>query len=324
MFAAVRGTRIYFDVEGMGLVPDGPAMRERPVAMVIHGGPGGDHSGFKPSFTPLAARMQLVYFDHRGQGRSDAADPATYTLDENVEDMEALRRHLGLGPIVSIGTSYGGMVAMAHAARYPDAVSHLVLIVTAAHGGFIPRAQAIVRERGTPSSRRCARRCGPAGSASAEEMRHYYAVMGPMYARRMIAAAGEAGRARAIYSPEPLNRRVRAGGVPAALRPAGRAGADHRADARAGGAARLDLPAGVLRGDRAADPGRGPAGVRAQQPLDPQRRAGGDGGRDPGVRCVSVTGKGLASRVWQTASIRYFPDLRTNELLTSLIISCFG
>ena len=74
------------------------------------------------------------------RGDPAAADPASYTLDENVEDMEALRRHLGLGPIVSIGTSYGGMVAMAHAARYPDAVSHLVLIVTAAHGGFIPRA----------------------------------------------------------------------------------------------------------------------------------------------------------------------------------------
>ena len=119
MFASVRGTRIYFDVEGIGLVPDGTAMRERPAAMVIHGGPGGDHSGFKPGYTPLAARMQLVYFDHRGQGRSDRANPASYTLDENVEDMEALRRHLGLGPIVSIGTSYGGMVAMAHAARYP-------------------------------------------------------------------------------------------------------------------------------------------------------------------------------------------------------------
>ena len=70
--ASVRGTRIYFDVEGMGLVPDGPGDAERPVAMVIHGGPGGDHSGFKPGFTPLAARMQLVYFDHRGQGRSAA------------------------------------------------------------------------------------------------------------------------------------------------------------------------------------------------------------------------------------------------------------
>jgi proline iminopeptidase len=206
MFASVRGTRIYFDIEGMGLVPDGPVMRERPVAMVIHGGPGGDHSGFKPGFSPLAARMQLVYFDHRGQGRSDAADPASYNLDENVEDMEALRRHLGLGPIVSIGTSYGGMVAMAHAARYPDAVSHLVLIVTAAHGGFVARAQAIVRERGTPEQRAVCDTLWAGGFRSADAMRHYYAIMGPMYARSHDPAAGEAGRTRAIYSPEPLNR----------------------------------------------------------------------------------------------------------------------
>jgi proline iminopeptidase len=206
MFAAVRGTRIYFDVEGMGLVPDGPAMRERPVAMVIHGGPGGDHSGFKPWFTPLAARLQLVYFDHRGQGRSAAADPATYTLDENVEDMEALRRYLGLRRIVSIGTSYGGMVAMAHAARYPDAVSHLVLIVTAAHGGFIPRAQAIVRKRGTAEQQQVCETLWAGGFRSADQMRRYYEVMGPLYARRHDAAAGEAGRARAIYSPAPLNR----------------------------------------------------------------------------------------------------------------------
>lgn len=206
MYAAVRGTRIYFDVEGAGLVPDGPVMRERPVAMVIHGGPGGDHSGFKPSFSPLADRMQLVYFDHRGQGRSDAADPATYTLDENVEDMEALRRHLGLGRIVSVGTSYGGMVAMAHAARYPDAVSHLVLIVTAAHGGFITRAQQNVRERGTDEQRAVCETLWAGTFHSVEQMRYYYAVMGPMYARRHDPAAGDAGRARSIYSPEPLNR----------------------------------------------------------------------------------------------------------------------
>src|SRR5882757_10841296 len=146
MRAKVRGTEIYFDVEGMGLVPDGDVMRERPTAFLIHGGPGSDHTGFKPAFTPLSSRLQLVYFDHRGHGRSAKSDPDTYTLDENVDDMEALRQHLGLGPIVSIGTSYGGMVAMAHAIRYPDSVSHLVLIVTAAHSGFIARAKAIVRE----------------------------------------------------------------------------------------------------------------------------------------------------------------------------------
>ena len=205
MFASVRGTRIYFDVEGAGLVPDGPTMRERKVAMVIHGGPGGDHSGFKPSMSPLAARMQLVYFDHRGQGRSDRGDPARYTLDENVEDMEALRRHLGVGPIVSIGTSYGGMVAMAHAARYPDAMSHLVLVVTAAHGGFIPRAQSIVRERGTAEQQAVCETLWAGGFRSAEQMQHYYEVMGPMYAHRYDPAAAAAGRGRAIYSPEPLN-----------------------------------------------------------------------------------------------------------------------
>lgn len=212
MYASIRGTRIYFDVEGAGLVPDGPTMRERPVAMVIHGGPGGDHSGFKPAFTPLAARLQLVYFDHRGQGRSDPADPASYTLDENVEDMEALRRHLGLGPIVSIGTSYGGMVAMAHAARYPDAVAHLVLIVTAAHGGFIDRAQRMVRELGTQEQQDICDRLWSGGFRSAEEMRHYYTVMGPLYARRYDAASAQAGRQRTIHSPEPLNRAFGPGG----------------------------------------------------------------------------------------------------------------
>jgi proline iminopeptidase len=206
MRASIRGTRIYFDVEGMGLVPDGPVMRARPAAMVIHGGPGSDHTGFKPGFSPLAARLQLIYFDHRGQGRSDPADPATYTLDENVEDMEALRRHLGLGPIVSIGTSYGGMVAMAHAARHPEAVSHLVLIVTAAHGGFIPRAQALVRDRGTAEQQSVCEKLWEGAFRSAEEMRHYYSVMGPMYARRHDDAAAEAGRLRTTHSPEALNR----------------------------------------------------------------------------------------------------------------------
>jgi proline iminopeptidase len=206
MFAAVRGTRLYFDIDGAGLVPDGGTLRQRPVAMVIHGGPGGDHSGFKPSMAPLTERMQLIYFDHRGQGRSDPADPSTYTLDENVEDMEALRQHLGLGPIVSIGTSYGGMVAMAHAARYPDAVSHLVLIVTAAHGGFIARAQQILAERGTAAQRQACEKLWQGAFRTAEEMQHYYAVMGPLYARKHDPAAAEAGRQRSTYAPEPLNR----------------------------------------------------------------------------------------------------------------------
>ena len=181
------------------------------------------------------------------------------------------------------------------------------------------------RARHAPSSRRCARRCGRAAFRSAEEMRHYYSGDGAdVCAVATIAAAGEAGRARAIYSPEPLNRAFGPDGFLRRFDLRGELGRITAPTLVLAGPARLDLSGGVLRGDRAADPGRGPAGVRAQQPLDPQRRAGGDGGCDPGVRGVSVTGKGLASRVWQTASIRYFPNLRTNELPTSLIISEYG
>ena len=145
MRARVRDTEIFFDIDGAGLVQDGPRMREKRSAFIIHGGPGGDHSDLKTSFGPLSDRLQLVYFDHRGQGRSARGDEHKYNLDENVEDMEALRAHLGLGPIVSIGTSYGEIVAMAHAARYPAAVSHLILLVTAAHAGFNARAREISR-----------------------------------------------------------------------------------------------------------------------------------------------------------------------------------
>jgi proline iminopeptidase len=212
MYATVRDTRLYFDVEGMGLVPDGARMVERGVAFVIHGGPGSDHTGFKPAFTPLSSRLQLVYFDHRGQGRSAAGDPGKYTLDENVEDMEALRRHLGLGPITSIGTSYGGMVAMAHAARHPQAVSHLVLIVTAAHKGFMARSREIVEDRGNDEQKRVVGMLYRGELDTVAKLRHYYDVMGPLYSLRHDPAAAAAARQRGTLSPAALNRAFAPGG----------------------------------------------------------------------------------------------------------------
>ena len=212
MRAKVRDTEIYFDIEGMGLVPDGNRMREKPVGFVIHGGPGGEHSGFKPGMSPLAQKMQIVYFDHRGQGRSARGDVTKYNLDENVEDMEALRVHLGLGPIVSIGTSYGGMVAMAHAARYPDAVSHLVLIVTAAHAGFNARARQIVAERGTAEQQKVCDQLWAGELKTEAQLLHYYETMGPMYAVKFDPVASKAGRARGILAPDAINQAFAPGG----------------------------------------------------------------------------------------------------------------
>jgi proline iminopeptidase len=181
MFAKIRGTEIYFDVEGSGLVPDGSRMREKPVAFLIHGGPGADHTSYKPTFSPLSQKMQLVYFDHRGQGRSARGDKTTYTLDHNVEDMEALRQHLGLGKIVVIGGSYGGMVALTYASRYPQNVSHLIAIATVPDSRFLQRAQEILAERGTAEQKAIAQLLWNGSFETEDQLREYFRVMRSLY-----------------------------------------------------------------------------------------------------------------------------------------------
>ena len=205
MRARIRGTEIFFDVEGAALVPDGPRMVERPVAFLLHGGPGGDHSGFKPAFSPLAERMQLVYVDHRGQGRSARGPKETYTLDNNVEDLEALRQHLGLDKVVVIGVSYGGMVALTYASRYPDSVSHLIAVVTAPSYRFLARAQQILAARGTDEQRAMGDILWAGAFESEEQLQQYYTVMGPLYSLKFDPEKARESRARGIRSVDAIN-----------------------------------------------------------------------------------------------------------------------
>lgn len=127
------GVRLYFDVEGAGLEPDGPAMREKPVLLLLHGGPGFDHSLFKPWFGRFADTHQVVYLDHRGQGRSDQRDDSTHWyLDTWADDIARFCDALEIRSPVIFGNSFGGMVAIHTAARHPDLASKLVLSSTAA------------------------------------------------------------------------------------------------------------------------------------------------------------------------------------------------
>lgn len=212
MRARVRDTELYFDIDGAALVPDGPRMRERPTVFLVHGGPGVDHGGYKVACAPLARSFQLVYFDHRGQGRSARGNPLTYNLDENVEDMEALRQYLGLSSIVSVGASYGGMVAMAHAARYPRVVSHLIVAVTAARAGLIKRAREIVAARGTAEQILQCEAVFEGRVDTTEKMDKYFEIMGPLHSRTFDPVKAREARARTIYSPEAQNQAWGPGG----------------------------------------------------------------------------------------------------------------
>ncbi|MGE7274460.1 alpha/beta fold hydrolase [Brevibacillus panacihumi] len=181
MYAHINGTRIFFDVEGMGWVPDGPILREKPVCFILHGGPGGDHSGYKPGLTPLSEHMQLVYIDNRGSGHSDHGPQESYTLENNVADIDALRRHLGLEKVVLHGHSYGGMVAQEYALRYPDHVAGLLLLTTSPSYEFLHKAKKIVEEKGTPEMKEITAVLWEGQFESQEQLNRFYEIMAPMY-----------------------------------------------------------------------------------------------------------------------------------------------
>jgi pimeloyl-ACP methyl ester carboxylesterase len=124
----VQGKRLWFDVDGPALVPDGPAMRERPTVVLLHGGPGSfDHSYFKPDFTRLSEVAQVVYLDLPGHGRSDWGDPASWSFESCGDAVRSFCDAVGIvGPVV-FGHSLGGMVALAYAARHPGHAGALVL-----------------------------------------------------------------------------------------------------------------------------------------------------------------------------------------------------
>ena len=205
MRAKVNGAEIYFDVDGMGLVPDVDQMVERPVLFLLHGGPGGDHSSFKIGSAPLRDTAQLVYIDHRGSGRSARVDPETYTLDQNIDDVDALREYLGLERISILGSSYGGMVAQGYAIRYPDRVANLILVATAPSYRFMEDAQRIVGERGTPEQQRVCQWLWEGSFQSQQQVYEYYKAMGPMYSTTCDLEKLEKGWSRGIRNFEQLN-----------------------------------------------------------------------------------------------------------------------
>ena len=158
MRVALRdGTRIFFEVVGRKLVPDGPTMRERPTLLLLHGGPGFDHTGLASIFEPLADTAQLILLDHRGQGRSDGDDPAEWNLDRWVPDIAEFCEALELDRPMILGQSFGGVVALAVAARYPDLPTKL--IVSSSLARFRPdRAFPMFERLGGPEVRAVAER----------------------------------------------------------------------------------------------------------------------------------------------------------------------
>jgi pimeloyl-ACP methyl ester carboxylesterase len=116
-YSAPDGTKLAYRVRGEGA----------PVACLA-GGPMSD-SSYLGDLGGLAAHRQLLMVDPRGTGASAIPQDATsYRCDRLVDDVEALREHLGLERLDLLGHSAGANLAAQYAARHPDRVGRLVLV----------------------------------------------------------------------------------------------------------------------------------------------------------------------------------------------------
>jgi proline iminopeptidase len=97
--------------------------------VLMHGGPGLDHTSLL-ALQPLADQFTLIFYDHRCNGHSEGAEVTSMTMENLTADADALRQTLGFDKWAVIGHSFGGMVALEYALRYPQSLSHLVLMNT--------------------------------------------------------------------------------------------------------------------------------------------------------------------------------------------------
>lgn len=132
MKVRVNGVDLFFDVAGSSLAVDGGSMRERPTLLLLHGGPGFDHTIYRPRFDELADVAQVVYLDLRANGRSEAGPRDRWTLAQWGDDVRSFCDVLGIEQPIVYGGSWGGTVAISYATRHPEHPSDLILVSTEA------------------------------------------------------------------------------------------------------------------------------------------------------------------------------------------------
>jgi proline iminopeptidase len=113
----INGAKLFVKTMGSG----------EPIVMV-HDGPGFNYLYFLPQFKELAKHYMLIFYDQRASGKSSAdVDSNSITMDNFVKDLEGIRKLFGLKKMNLFGHSWGGLIAMNYAIKYPQNLRALIL-----------------------------------------------------------------------------------------------------------------------------------------------------------------------------------------------------
>jgi pimeloyl-ACP methyl ester carboxylesterase len=192
---------LWFDVSGPSVLPQGDSAAERPALVAVHGGPGFDHVNLKADLEPLAASVQIVYYDQRGHGRSDHGSPASWNLPTWAGDLRRLSGALGLARPLVLGSSFGGFVALTYAGLFPAHPGGIILANTTGGRSDPQRSAEVFRRLGGDEAAAAAQRAftEPARDTSAE----YDRVCLPLYsARPGYASESRQRQARSILTTD--------------------------------------------------------------------------------------------------------------------------
>jgi proline iminopeptidase len=160
LFFAANFTSVFSQTEGQ-INADGVSLSYRVFGKVtpiilLSGGPGISSDYFAPLAKALGETHQAVLLDQRGTGKSriETIDPATINFEAYINDLEFVRKSFQAERWILLGHSWGGILAMAYAAKYPERVQAMILTGS---GGinmdFVQYYPANVLSRLTPAER---------------------------------------------------------------------------------------------------------------------------------------------------------------------------
>lgn len=122
-FVPFRGYRTWYRVVG------GERSQEKLPVVLLHGGPGGTHDYLEPleALAEVGGR-QVLFYDQIGCGKSDLPeDDSLWVVETFVDELDVIRRELGLDRVHLFGNSWGGMLAMEYALTRPRGLESLIL-----------------------------------------------------------------------------------------------------------------------------------------------------------------------------------------------------
>lgn len=153
----------------------------RPVMIMLPGGPGGTLNIYDAVRKDLSKYADLILLDPRGSGKSDESEACFCTIDIHIDDINVFCKSLKLEKPIIFGGSYGSMAALGYAIKYPDDLSKLICIAGSSHLDVDLARKNLLKYNATDDQLYWAEKLFNGDIKNLEESTKYYETMMPLY-----------------------------------------------------------------------------------------------------------------------------------------------